>query len=197
MALPLPQATFDAEAYLAWEATQPERHEYIGGEVFAMTGARDGHNTIALNIAAWLRSALRGGPCRAFVADMKVQVEAANAFFYPDVFVTCDPRDRGPEADLAKRHPVLVVEVLSDSTAGYDRGRKFEFYQQIPTLLEYLLVEADRQHADLFRRNAEGLWVLHPTAAGGTLTLESLGLELPMDTVYEDVEPSGQANIAA
>lgn len=116
---------FDAAAYLAWEETQPERHEYVGGEVFAMTGARDGHNTIALNIASWLRSALRGTPCRAFIADMKLRVEAANAFFYPDVLMTCDERDKQPEAELAKQHPSLVVEVLSESTAAYDRGLRF------------------------------------------------------------------------
>lgn len=188
MALPPPNPPFDADTYLAWESTQAERHEYIGGEVFAMVGARDSHNTVALNVASWLRNALRGGPCRAFVSDMKLRVDAAGAFLYPNVFVTCDARDRAPEADLAKRHAVLVVEVLSESTAAYDRGRKFEIYQQIPSLREYLLVEADRQHADLFRRNAEGLWVLHPVAAGGTLSLESVGLELAMATIYEDVE---------
>jgi Uma2 family endonuclease len=85
------------------------------------------------------------------------------------------PRDRQPEASLAKQHPALIVEVLSDSTAAFDRGRKFEHYQQIDTLQEYLLVEQDRKHADLFRKNREGLWVLHPAGEGDAVRLESGG----------------------
>ncbi len=96
---------------------------------------------------------------------MKLRIERADAVFYPDVFVTCDARDRQPEASLAKQHPALIIEVLSDSTAAFDRGRKFELYQQIDTLQEYLLIEQDRKHADLFRKNSEGLWVLRAVGA--------------------------------
>ncbi|MDD5295579.1 MAG: Uma2 family endonuclease [Rhodocyclaceae bacterium] len=187
MALPSKNEAFGAAQYLEWEATQEERHEYIAGEVFAMTGARDAHNTIALNVATSLRAALRGTPCRAFIADMKLRVETADAYFYPDVFVTCDNRDKAPEADLAKRHPCLVIEVLSDSTAAYDRGLKFEYYQALESLREYLLLEQDRRHADLFRKNGEGLWVLHPTSGYGTVSLDSIGAVLDMDAIYEDV----------
>ena len=102
-----PPLTF--EAYMAWEAEQAERHEFLGGEVFAMTGARATHNTIALNIASALRESLRGSPCRIFIADMKLHVASANASFYPDVFVSCDPRDRSADAELMQRHPNLVV----------------------------------------------------------------------------------------
>lgn len=193
MALPAVKAEFDASAYLAWEALQEERHEYIAGEVFAMTGGRDAHNTIALNVATALKTALRGKPCRAFIADMKLQVAAANAYFYPDVFVTFDGRDKLPAADLAKAYPSLVVEVLSDSTAAYDRGLKFEHYQKLDSLKEYLVLEQSRRHADLFRRNDEGLWVLHPTSVTGQVILDSVGCTLDMDAIYEDVsfEPAG------
>jgi Uma2 family endonuclease len=184
-----PDSGMDLPAFLAWEAQQPERHEFIGGEVFAMTGARATHNTIALNIAAYLKQALRGTPCRTHIEGMKVHVQAADVVLYPDVFVTCDPADLSPEGELKKTAPKLVVEVLSESTAAYDRGRKFELYQQLPSLQEYLLVEADRVHADLFRRNADGLWVLHPAGPGATVALDSVGLGLPMATVYEDTEP--------
>lgn len=187
MALPLRKESFSSDEFLAWEASQTERHEYIAGEVFAMTGARDGHNTIALNIATSLRTALRGTPCRAFIADMKLFVDAADAYFYPDVFVTCDGRDKTAQADLAKRHPCLVIEVLSESTAAFDRGQKFEYYQTLDTLQEYLLLEQDRRHADLFRKNGEGLWVLHPTSETGTVQLASIGATLDMDALYEDV----------
>ncbi len=187
MSLSLRVECFDAVRYLEWEAAQEDRHEFIAGETFAMTGARDGHNTIAGNIFANLHHQLRGTPCRAFIADMKLRVEAVDAFFYPDVFVTCDGRDKLPEADLAKRHPCLVIEVLSESTAAYDRGLKFEHYQKLDSLQEYLLLEQDRRHADLFRRNAEGLWVLHPTSGQGRIVLASVGAEIDMDALYEDV----------
>lgn len=184
-----PQHTprFSLDDYMAWEAQQTERHEYLNGEVFAMTGAKDAHNTIALNIATHLRSALRGTPCRAFIADMKLRLDQADAVFYPDLLVTCDPRDRSPEADTAKHHPILLVEVLSESTAAYDRGLKFEQYRRIEGLQEYLLVEQDRRHVDIFRKDDLGRWVLESCGPEGQFTLSSLGLALTMDLVYEDV----------
>ena len=192
MALPQVAERFDYQAYLAWEATQEGRHEYVAGEVFAMSGGSDAHYTITLNAASAIRDALRGSPCRAFVAGMQVRIAAADCGLYPDVFVTCDERDRSAEAALAKCHPRLVVEVLSPSTAAWDRGRKFELYQQIAELDEYLLIEQDRVHADLFRRNAEGLWVLHPIGPGGTVKLASVGVELPLEALYEDVALTAQ-----
>ena len=94
MSLPQAKIPFGPDDYLAWEQDQPGRNEYVDGEVFAMSGASDAHGTAALNLAASLRTALRGTPCKPFIADMKVHVEAANSFFYPDIVVTCDPRDR-------------------------------------------------------------------------------------------------------
>lgn len=198
MALPQTQPRFDVESYLVWEEAQPERHEYFAGEVFAMSGGTDAHYTILGNFFVNLRSALSGTPFRPFVSGMKVRIEAADAVLYPDVFVTCDARDKTQEAALAKSHPLLIVEVLSDSTAAYDRGRKFELYQQIEELREYLIIEPDRAHADLFRKNAEGLWVLHPIATGGTITLQSLNLSLPLAGLYADVDLAvqGVASIA-
>lgn len=186
MGMALKKETMNAADYLVWEETQMERHEFVAGEVFAMAGARDSHNTIALNTATALRSALRGTPCRTFIGDMKLQVDAVDAYFYPDVMVTCDPRDKLPEADLSKAYPRLIVEVLSDSTARYDRSRKFEYYQHIETLQEYLLIEHDRRHVDLFRRNEEGLWVLHPLSDQGSITLASVEVSLDLDLIFED-----------
>lgn len=183
---PLPR--FGIDDYIAWEAEQSERHEYLRGEVFAMTGARDAHNTIALNIASMLKSAFRGSPCRAFIADMKLRIDEADAIFYPDVMVTCDPRDRLPEADIAKHHPVLIVEVLSESTAAYDRGLKFEQYRTIPSLREYLLVEQGRRHVDLFRRVDDGRWLLCADIPADEVVLESVGQRLSLAAIYEDVE---------
>ena len=185
------QLNFSLDDFMRWEAEQSERHEYINGEVFAMTGARDTHNTIALNIASSLRTALRGSPCRAFIADMKLRIDAVNAAFYPDVMVTCDPRDKTPESDLTKQHPILIVEVLSESTSAYDRGLKFELYRNIDTLREYLLVEQDRRHADLFRREEDAAgkprWVLYAGGVADDVVLESVGVQISMDALFEDV----------
>ncbi len=188
MGAPQPQPSFGIDDFLTWEAEQHERHEYLAGEVFAMTGARDAHNTIAGNVFACLRNGLRGGPCRVFIADMKLRVDAADAVFYPDVLVTCDTRDRAPESDMAKRYPSLIVEVLSSSTAAYDRGLKFELYRRLDTLREYLLIEQDRRHVDLFRREADGRWLLQSVGPDGSIDLDSVATHIDLQTIYEDVD---------
>ena len=180
----------DPARYLEWEAQQTDRHELVDGEVYAMTGARDAHNRVAGNIYVALRAALRGTPCRTFMADMKLHIDVADAYVYPDVFVTRDERDRTADADLAKRHAVVVVEVLSESTAAYDRGRKFELYRSLADLRELLFVEPERMSIDLFRRDDGGLWVLHPLQSGREIRLQSLQLALPVEAIYEDVLPA-------
>jgi len=181
---------FTPEEYLAWEELQEVKHEYVNGEVYevyAMTGARDAHVTVAGNVFALLKSHLRGTPCRTYIADMKLWVEAANAYFYPDVFVTCDARDR--DSDLIKYHPSLVVEVLSDSTAGYDRGRKFNFYRTLESLREYVLIDPIQRTVEVFRRDAQGHWVLYPFEREDETEFASLECRLPMALIFEDVLP--------
>ena len=171
--------------YLEGEQHSTIKHEYIAGQVFAMAGASESHVTIALNLASLLRTHVRGGPCRVYISDMKVRVDAADSFFYPDVFVTCATGDAG-EA-LMKREPTLIIEVLSDSTAAFDRGAKFAHYRQLPSLREYVLVEPERLAIDVFRRNEEGQWVLHPVGPGEALDLASIAFRCQADAVYEDV----------
>lgn len=174
--------------YLAWEEAQQERHEYVDGEIFAMTGVRIAHNLIVVNALTFLRQTLRNGPCQVFASDLKLQIDAVNAFFYPDVMVTCDPRDAGRGDELSIRHPWLVVEVLSDSTAAFDRGAKFERYRRIEALTHYLLVEQTRPYAELFRKNAQGEWVLQPLAATDTLRIERpRPFDWPIASLFEDV----------
>lgn len=183
-----PRQFADAEAYLAWEEAQPGRNEYVDGMIHAMVGARMAHELIAGNAYTWLRGAVRGTPCRVFVEGLKLRIDDAGDFVYPDVMVTCDPRDRDPTEDRYIAHPWLVVEVLSDSTAAFDRGRKFDLYRQIDTLTHYLLVEQDRQHADLFVRNEQSQWVLHPLTATDTIAIDRLGQPWPVASLYEDVD---------
>ena len=186
MSLPAPQPFFDAQAYLAWEAEQSTKHEYHDGEVFAMAGATDAHVTVAGNVYMALRNHLRGSPCSVFISDMKLRVEEDNAFFYPDVFVTCADSDRGQSH--SKNAPVLVVEVLSPATSAYDRGAKFAAYRKLPTLREYALIDPERLSLDLFRRDGDSKrWVLHPIEAGGYVEWASVGLQVPLEALYEDV----------
>ncbi len=180
-----------ANDFLRWEAEQPERHEYLDGEVFAMAGAGDNHVTVALNLAIALRQHLAGTPCRAYMSDMRLQVAEANSYFYPDLMVTCSAADRA--SDLQKSEPLLLVEVLSPSTAAYDRGAKFAAYRQLPSLREYLLVDIDSRSCDLYRRGEDGLWVLHPSAGDEPLALASVELTIPATAVFAELlEPAAQ-----
>jgi Uma2 family endonuclease len=181
---------FTAQDYLAWEQEQDTRHEYIRGEVYAMVGARDAHVTVSLNIAALLKTHARGTPCRTYISDMKLRVEAADAFFYPDVFVTCDARDL--ESDVFKSHPTLIVEVLSEFTAGFDRGKKFGCYRMLETLKEYVLIDPDLRTADVFRRDGGGHWVLYPFEGDSEVEFASLEFRAPLAAVFEDVIPTAQ-----
>lgn len=185
MSVPAEKLNFDGAAYLAWEAGQEERHEFIAGETFAMSGGTDAHATISLNLAMAIRNHLRGTSCRVFMNTMKLRVEASDAYFYPDAFVTCAEVDRN-NGDV-KHSATLVAEVLSPSTSAFDRGRKFEHYRKLPDLREYLLVDAERAAVDLFRKDQTGHWVLYPCAEGETLELDSIGLKLPLAALYEEV----------
>jgi Uma2 family endonuclease len=178
-----------AQDFLAWDATQTVRHEFVSGEVFAMAGAGERHAMAAGNVYVALRGHLAGTPCRTFMTEMKLRVEAANAFFYPDVMVTCSAQDAADP--LIKREPVLLVEVLSPSTAAYDRGDKFAAYRRLPTLREYLLVDPDTRRSDLYRLGAEGLWVLHPVEPGNGLRLDSVGLDLSAAALWAEVPETG------
>ncbi len=177
--------TFSSNEYLLWEATQTERHEFIDGEVFAMAGAEDRHVTVAMNAAFALRQHLGGTPCRTFMSDMKLHVAAANQYFYPDVMVTCSEQDKA--SPLVKSEPKLIVEVLSPSTAAYDRGLKFSCYRALSSLEEYALIDLDSRITDCFRKGADGLWVLHPFASGEAVELASVALTVSAAVLFAEV----------
>ncbi|MDO9226507.1 MAG: Uma2 family endonuclease [Pseudomonadota bacterium] len=179
-------AEFTPEAYLAWESEQSERHEYLNGEVFLMTGATTTHNVIGGNFLVALRNGLRGKPCRIYMADVKLRVETSNCYFYPDLMVTCSADDR--RQPLVQSEPTVVVEVLSDSTAGYDQGTKFAAYRQLSTLREYVLVAQEDARVLVYRRGEGVEWIVHPYGAGETVSLPSLELNIPVDVIYEDVD---------
>lgn len=174
------------QEYLEWEVTQDIKYAYVGGEVFAMTGGTIAHNLIAGNLFALLKAHLRGKDCRVFIADVKVQVSEIGPYHYPDVMVSCDPRDRN--AIKLIRYPCLIVEVLSPTTADYDRGDKFTHYRQIPTLQEYVLIEAEKISVDRYRRLSSRHWDLQTYIERETLDLTSVDWQEPIELLYEDVQ---------
>jgi len=179
-------ASLTVEEYLAGEPASEVRHEYLGGTVYAMAGASVDHNTISLNLATSLRSHLRGKPCGAFMADVKVRLNLANddIFYYPDVMVACDPRDTDK---FFKRFPKVLIEVMSESTERIDRREKRWSYQQIETLEEYVLVAQDRMEVSVFRR-ANGWKPEVFNKLDQSLALASLEFSLPLSGVYEGVK---------
>ena len=189
-----PQSSYlTPEEYLQLEVNSDIKHEYIDGEVYAMAGATDTHITIALNMAIILRSHLRGSGCRVYISDMKVRIEQKNRFYYPDVLVTCEDRDR--ENNTFKKFPNLIIEVLSDSTEAFDRGDKFADYRSLPSLEEYVLINTKKARIECFRRTKEGLWLLQfYELKDSQFELTSIDFIRKISDVYEEVEFNNQSN---
>jgi Uma2 family endonuclease len=175
--------------FLDWENAQVEKHEFVRGEVFAMVGGRRVHGLVLLNAASSLKQQLRGTPCRVFADSMKLQI--GEDVFYPDVFVTCDPDDLRTE--LVFTAPKLIVEVLSPSTEGYDRGVKFALYRGLSSLIEYVLVHPDTREVSVFRRGADGLFTLHDFSGAARIELTSVGCAFDRDELFDGVEAEPQA----
>jgi Uma2 family endonuclease len=184
MTSPMPLLTLTVAEYLESEKISSVRHEYLAGYVYAMTGTSAAHNLIAGNVFARLRAHLRGGPCQVFISDMKLRIEAINTFYYPDVMVTCDAEDR---EDYFKTQPCLIIEVSSPSTVVIDRREKLLAYQKIATLREYILISQDEIKVEVYRCEEGGRWWEQTLEREGELDLESVGLKIDLNDIYEDV----------
>jgi Uma2 family endonuclease len=180
----LPKMT--VREYLGWETQQSTRYEYIDGEVFAMTGGSLPHNQIALNLYNSLRPHLKSRGCRSYVADAKVRATEINAYFYPDLVVTCNSQDL--DAREAIESPTLIVEVLSPGTSNYDRDDKFTAYRTISTLQEYVLIDANKVAVNCYRRGEGRMWLYYPYQAGDMIRFHSLDLDISVAEIYEDVK---------
>ena len=173
------------EEYLHLDRSSTEaRFEYIDGYVTMLAGGTLDHATIGANIISILRRSLRGSPCRVFTSDARVRLSKTR-FVYPDATVSCDEQDRGQIDNV--QSPRLVVEVLSPSTEGYDRGRKFGFYRECPTIQEYLLIDAQRPMLEVYRREKHDFWILRAYRLDEDVELINLGVRFPVSAVYEDV----------
>ena len=170
--------------YLAAEAVAEVRHEYLNGDVWAMAGGTIEHGALALAVAGELRSALRGKPCRAFPSDVRVRIPETGLSTYPDVTIVCGELETAPEDKDAITNPIVLVEVLSDSTEAYDRGAKAAHYRRIPSLREYVLVAQAEPRIEVQRRSEGGRWELLEARPDETIELASLGVRLDVAAVY-------------
>ena len=183
-AAPAPKKIWTAEEYLAWERLQLEKHEFHGGELFDMAGASFEHNQIVVNVVAELRALVREKPCRVCASDLRVKVPATGLYTYPDASVVCGrPVFEDDKLDTLL-NPMLLVEVLSDSTEDYDRGTKFTNYRTIPSLRDYVLVSANEILVEYHTRKEDGSWVLREFRAGARFRLESIDGEVAVDELY-------------
>jgi Uma2 family endonuclease len=170
--------------YLELEEASNVKHEFLAGEIYALAGGSPDHAALAANLIAALLACVGSRPCRVFSSDLRVRVLATGLATYPDVTVVCGPLERDPESRLTVVNPLLVAEVLSDSTADYDRGEKLAHYKRIPSLQECLLVSHREPRVEIWRRGSRGGWEHEEAARGGRLRLASLDGEIGVDEVY-------------
>lgn len=180
-----PLRTLSVEEYFRYDESSPIRHEYVSGELYAMSGSTARHNKIAGNVFARLHAAAGDGPCVVFMNDMRLEV-AADKYYYPDVLVVCAPIG---ELDVVARQPCLVVEVTSPSTARIDRGEKLVAYEQVAGLRAYLIVDHRRRRVERYWRDASNdEWRHEELVTEGRLTVPCLDGELTLDEIYRRVD---------
>lgn len=176
------------EEYLILEEQASERHEYWRGEIFMMAGASRNHNLIAGNVYFALRQRAGTRGCTAYMADVRLRIERDNAYVYPDVMLVCGVAQTDPRQPETVMNPIVLVEVLSDSTAGFDRNEKFKMYRNIPSLEHYVMIDQREPYIESYRREGR-FWVLE-TLEGldAVLKLRALDLEISMQEIYAQVE---------
>jgi Uma2 family endonuclease len=175
-----PQLT--PEEYFTWEEKQLDKHEYINGEVYAMSGGSVNHGRIAIKFTTMLDTHLENSGCITGNSDIKINIVETMNYTYPDASVTCDDRDKTTPQYFT--YPCLIVEVLSSSTEAYDRGGKFRMYRNNPILQDYLLVSSTKIEMDLYHKNDVGDWVIINYKEGDTVELKSINLSFAIEQIY-------------
>ena len=184
MSEPAARHRYSYADYLFLEEASNVKHEFLGGEIYALAGGSPEHAALAANLIAALVAGIGSRPCHVFSSDLRVRVLATGLATYPDVTVVCGPLERDPESRVTAINPTLVAEVLSDSTEDYDRGEKLEHYKQVPSLRECLLVSHRQHQIELWRRQVAGPWERQTAGRGERMRLDFLGCEIAVDDVY-------------
>ncbi|MEA5469656.1 Uma2 family endonuclease [Spirulina sp. 06S082] len=178
--------TLTPEEYFAWEEKQLEKHEYIDGQIYAMSGGSKNHSLISVRFITLFSNHLEGSGCETGNSDLRINLVETNDYTYPDVSVTCDERDKTTTQYIT--YPCLIVEVLSKSTEAYDRGGKFRMYSRNPELKDYLLVSSTCIEMDLYHKKDTGEWVIINYKEGDTIELKSINLSFPIEQVYRGLK---------
>lgn len=186
-----PKPRLTPEEYLAIERQAEYKSEYYAGEMFAMSGASERHNLIVTNVLTELASQLKKRPCKVYPSDMRVKIPAMKLFTYPDVVVVCGESQFEDEHKDNLLNPTVLIEVLSESTEGYDRGKKFEYYRMLESLAEYMLIAQEKHHIEHFVRQPDNQWLLSETYnLQDTIHLPSINCHLALVEVYDKVDIS-------
>lgn len=184
----IPQIQFSYDEYLARERISQTKSEYYAEQIFAMSGGTPRHNTIGVNLVATSRNRLRGTPCRPFNSDQRIRIQACGLATYPDVSFVCGELELDSQDVDAIVNPRVIFEVLSKSTESYDRGKKFDFYRQLNSLREYVLISQEEAQVERFTKQPNGNWLLSIyKGLDSTLPLSTVAIEIPLTDIYEDV----------
>ncbi|MEK8016928.1 MAG: Uma2 family endonuclease [Candidatus Parabeggiatoa sp.] len=185
-----PQSVYiTPQEYLTIEHEAEYKSEYFDGEIFAMSGASPKHNQITINVSAEIQTQFKKRPCRVYSNDMRVKVSPTDLYTYPDIVALCDKARFDDEHKDTLLNPTVIIEVLSDSTANYDRGTKFKHYRTLESLKEYLLIAQDECHIEHYIRQINNQWVLSETSdLKETIDLPSIDCHLALTDVYDKVE---------
>jgi Uma2 family endonuclease len=183
------QRVVSPKEYLAMERKAEAKSEYYMGEIFAMAGASRDHNLISTNIVRFLGNQLLDGPCSLYSSDMKVKIDKINKYTYPDIVIACEEEKFEDKEEDVLLNPMVIIEILSDTTEAYDRGKKFSHYQYIGSFVEYILVSQDSYKIERFLRQEDNKWIYEEFHnIDDSLTIESIDCRLPMNETYRKLE---------
>ena len=181
----LPEQFVSRDDYFKLDESSDSKHEYYQGTIFAMTGASENHNLIFGAVYRSLGNQLDDKPCRPYPGDFRLKIEAVDLYTYPDLSVICGETQLADGRQDTFLNPTLLIEVLSDSTEAYDRGKKTEFYRTIPSLQEYVFISQDKPHVELYRRHEKGWLLTEYSALDEQAPLDSIGCTLSLAAIYK------------
>ncbi len=185
---PNPVNRMSPEDYLKFERASDIKHEYLNGVIVAMSGAKRNHNKIAANLGGLLWQALKDRECEFYPSEMRVFIPDTGLYTYPDLVVVCDEPKFQDDVHDTLLNPLILIEILSDSTESYDRGKKFQFYRSIQSLREYVLVSQDQSHVEKYVKHGDGFWLLSEASGmDGAITLDSIECDIALVDVYDKV----------
>jgi Uma2 family endonuclease len=177
-----------AAEYLDFERESFEKHEFYNGEIYAMAGAKERHNLIVSNLIISIGTKFKNMPCVVYPSDMRVVIDEYRHYTYPDVTLVCAERKFLDNKNDCLLNPNVIIEVLSESTERYDRGKKFEAYRNIISLKEYMLVSSEHKKIELFTKTTDGKWLFSENTQEDTIIIPTLDLTILLSDVYDKVE---------